>query len=255
MSWPYLPFVPAGGAMKALASSTPGDLRLCPPVVRVRYARTCTVVQASGVTVTYVHGVYNGRMAAGNYSIADVAALTDTPVRTVRFYIAEGLLPSPKKTGAAAGYDEAFVLRLRAVLKLKQGDLPLAVIGKTLDELDEAGLREIVERPLEAPSDSAGDYVRRVLQQSQAANAGGVATMSPAVASVSYLFEQYSRGSSTDTSGASMEAGRRDRSTWERIVLGPDVELHVRRPQSRASARRVERVIEFAEQVFGKGAP
>jgi hypothetical protein len=45
-----------------------------------------------------------------------------------------------------------------------------------------------------------------------------------------------------------------DRSHWERIVVAPGVELHIRRPQSRISTRQVERLVAFAAQLFQKGA-
>jgi DNA-binding transcriptional MerR regulator len=44
------------------------------------------------------------------------------------------------------------------------------------------------------------------------------------------------------------------RSHWERITLGPDIELHVRRPLSRADNRGVERLLEEARRVLGAPA-
>ena len=41
-----------------------------------------------------------------------------------------------------------------------------------------------------------------------------------------------------------------ERSQWERLSLGPNVELHVRRPLSRLEQRRVERLITIARQVL-----
>ena len=41
-----------------------------------------------------------------------------------------------------------------------------------------------------------------------------------------------------------------ERSQWERLGLGPNVELHIRRPLSRLEQRRVERLITIARQVL-----
>ena len=41
------------------------------------------------------------------------------------------------------------------------------------------------------------------------------------------------------------------RSTWERIVLHPDLELHVRRPLARADQRRLDELLEQARRLFG----
>lgn len=43
-----------------------------------------------------------------------------------------------------------------------------------------------------------------------------------------------------------------DRSTWERIALAPDIELHVRRPMSRPENKLVDRLIEYARTLFSK---
>jgi len=43
-----------------------------------------------------------------------------------------------------------------------------------------------------------------------------------------------------------------ERSQWERHSLGPNIELHVRRPLSRLEQRRVERLITIARQVLKK---
>jgi hypothetical protein len=41
-----------------------------------------------------------------------------------------------------------------------------------------------------------------------------------------------------------------DRSTWERLVISPDVELHVRRPLDRATNRRVDQLERIARELF-----
>jgi hypothetical protein len=40
------------------------------------------------------------------------------------------------------------------------------------------------------------------------------------------------------------------RSTWERIALHPDIELHVRRPLARADQRRLDRLLAEAQRLF-----
>ena len=41
-----------------------------------------------------------------------------------------------------------------------------------------------------------------------------------------------------------------DRSQWERIVLAPDIELHVRRPLSRIQNKRVDRLLTIAREIL-----
>jgi DNA-binding transcriptional MerR regulator len=191
-------------------------------------------------------------MTPTDYSIADVAAVTDTPVRTIRYYIAQGLLPSAGRTGPAARYDDAFVARLRAIRRLQEAHLPLAVIQTTLQGLDEADLLEIVGPPEQSPPDSASDYVRRLLAGEPAVAAGE----QPANYRDAHLVASSRTPAAwPDLVEHTAEPVQPDRSHWERIVLAPGIELHIRRPQSRWSSRQAERLVEYAAQLFRKGAP
>jgi DNA-binding transcriptional MerR regulator len=205
-------------------------------------------------------------MTPTTHSIADVAALTDTPVRTIRYYVAQGLLPSTGKTGPAARYDDAFVARLRAIRMLQEAHQPLSVIRATLDQLDDHEIRAIAERPVEAPPGSASEYVRRLLGERTTSAAEQLATYPsaspPAPAAhpwTSSVTAPRALMASLDVASLDREPptepAQRDRSHWERIVLAPGVELHIRRPQSRWSTRQVERLVEFGSQLFRKGAP
>ena len=46
-----------------------------------------------------------------------------------------------------------------------------------------------------------------------------------------------------------------ERSHWERFVLAPDVELHVRRPLTRSQNRAVTRLLEAARQLLEEDQP
>ncbi len=45
------------------------------------------------------------------------------------------------------------------------------------------------------------------------------------------------------------------RSQWERLPLSPDVELHIRRPLSRHQNKQVDRLIDFATELFEEDTP
>jgi len=46
-----------------------------------------------------------------------------------------------------------------------------------------------------------------------------------------------------------------DRSQWERIVLAPDVELHIRRPLPRAQNKQVDRLVTIARELLEEDRP
>jgi DNA-binding transcriptional MerR regulator len=96
------------------------------------------------------------------YSLADLCDLAEVTPRTVRYYIAEGLLRSPG-TGPGAKYDDGHLARLRIIRRLQREHLPLAEIRNRLRALSDDEVREIVASPQQPPAGSAADYVRSVL--------------------------------------------------------------------------------------------
>jgi DNA-binding transcriptional MerR regulator len=162
------------------------------------------------------------------YEIAELAEKGGTTVRTVRYYLQQGLLPSPTGTGPGARYGTGHLARLRLIRGLQKEHLPLAEIRRRIAGLDDDAVEALVE-PTEGPlaeADSAVDYVRALMAPQPAYPHRARVPPAP-------------------------RRGERERSHWERIPLSDDVEVHVRRPLSRADNRRVDRLLEEARRVFG----
>ena len=64
--------------------------------------------------------------------IAELARLAGVTVRTVRYYVAEGLLAPPGGAGPRRVYTDEHLLRLRAIRLLKSEYLPLPEIRRRL---------------------------------------------------------------------------------------------------------------------------
>ena len=69
------------------------------------------------------------------YSLSDLARLADVTPRTVRYYVAQGLLPSPEAAGPATRYGEGHLARLRLIRRLQRDHLPLAEIRARLERM------------------------------------------------------------------------------------------------------------------------
>jgi DNA-binding transcriptional MerR regulator len=69
------------------------------------------------------------------YAIGDLERETGISGRTIRFYIAEGLLPPAYGLGPAATYDPGHLLRLRYIKLLKDERLSLNDIRARLEQL------------------------------------------------------------------------------------------------------------------------
>jgi Ca-activated chloride channel family protein len=68
-------------------------------------------------------------------TIEELADLVGVPVRTVRYYITEGLLPGPGTRGKGTVYGEEHLLRLRLVRMLAEQRVPLAEIREQVGSL------------------------------------------------------------------------------------------------------------------------
>ena len=100
-----------------------------------------------------------------DYSLADLSALTGLPVRTIRFYIAEGLIPSPGREGPTTRYPEATLSKLRLIARLRDAHESLSEIRAGLAGLTEAQLAELAtgSEPPAVARESALDYIRGIL--------------------------------------------------------------------------------------------
>ncbi len=81
-------------------------------------------------------------MKAG-INLAQLAMRAEIPARTIRFYIARGLLPGPRLAGRGAEYDQAHLDRIREIRALQAQ-------GMTLAEIAAAGAPEAEQPALPA---------------------------------------------------------------------------------------------------------
>lgn len=218
------------------------------------------------------------------YSLTDLARVTGVTPRTVRYYIAQGLLAGAHDAGAGAWYDGEHFARLRLIRELQRQHLPLAEIRGRLAGLggtDVARLLEESSTRTPEPTGSALDYIRNLLGApipgpgiASAASQVPPPAPSAPVRGVRELRRSYvaphatapeagpappmsvATASPMDPAETSaLRATAPERSQWDRIAITDDIELHVRRPLSRDDNRRVERLITIARQVLGEEQP
>jgi DNA-binding transcriptional MerR regulator len=215
-----------------------------------------------------------------DYGLADLARLADVTPRTIRYYVAQGLLPSPDAAGPATRYSEGHLARLRLIRRLQRDHLPLAEIRERLEQMSDVDVvQELAAMggpspSLPAPVDPDGTvgYIRNLMEQARiqpnihlaaepraqlagppaatprarlalrAADVGGWAdapapAASPATPIVSPPTE-------------SPPLSRPSRSTWERLAITPDIEIHVRRPLKPLDNKRADHLERYARELF-----
>jgi hypothetical protein len=145
---------------------------------------------------------------------------------------------------------------------LKDTYLPLSEIRNRLDSLNTAELQSLLidaQQSNTTESDvNAASYVARILQSYP----GGSRTiaeqptayqqfpMTPPAAPMPMISESsVKKMKHTATSDEEPETPREH---WQRITLSPDVELHIREPQSEEIRKRIQQLIEHANILFSE---
>jgi DNA-binding transcriptional MerR regulator len=181
-------------------------------------------------------------------NINELSARTGVPVRTIHYYLAEGILPSPGARGKAARYGEETVLRLRLVRRLVEQRLPLAEIKTRLDGLSADDLRRLLD-----------EDDRRQSRLEQAAQAGSPReylavlmelprTTLPAASArrrAQLLQPTPSHYPARDIPPPASPRGE----VWSRWQLAPGVELHASQSALARFGALVERLLQLARSV------
>ncbi|MFN8533475.1 MAG: MerR family transcriptional regulator [Dehalococcoidia bacterium] len=146
------------------------------------------------------------------YSIGELAKRAGVTPRTVDFYVEKGLLEPLPSAGAYRLFDEGHLVRLEAILRLKDLGLPLERIRQQLDETPPDAVEALVAGP--GPS-SALDYIAQLTSRSP----------EPRRSSRSRLPDR----------------------PWYRVEIAPGVELHYQETRGRERLQRIQRWIEEAQ--------
>ncbi len=181
-------------------------------------------------------------------TIEDLARAADMSVRTIRYYVAEGLVPGPGSRGKGASYGVEHLSRLLLIRRLTERHVPLAEIRRLVEDLSpeetDALLRDEERRRATLSSETAATspraYISELLDRARAARSveTGERFRSPPQSPYST--------SRTQPSGA-LSLGE-----WERLELAPGLELHARAPLDARSRRLVERLVQVAREELSR---
>jgi DNA-binding transcriptional MerR regulator len=191
------------------------------------------------------------------FDLPELSRVAGVTPRTIRYYVAQGLLPAPASRGPGARYERGHLDRLQLIKRLQNEHLPLSEIRKQLERMDDDAVRAALRTPVGPAESSALEYVRQVLAGGgPMARAALAASMSMSPAPEAMMGgDLFAEPSARVPARRRESVAREQRSQWERIALAPDVELHVRRPLSRVQNKLVERLIELARRALEEGAP
>lgn len=223
-------------------------------------------------------------MSEQTYTISELAEAGQVTVRTIRYYVAEALLPPPEGGGRAATYSQEHLDRLKLIKLLKDEFLPLQEIATLLTGLDHQAVVELLaekqqsEPPPPPASGSAKEYLqtllnppeapeqtgtlmrhkvaqqsrplkRRGLTRSSDDGALGVVKASPPASEQPVFEEESADSKAADPSPATSQPA--DVTRWQRVPITPDVELHIREGAAQGTLwQKIERLIKIARQIL-----
>ena len=201
------------------------------------------------------------------YTLEDLEKISGMSIRTLRFYIQEGLLPGPDTRGKFARYSQKHLDSIRFIHRLKELHIPLQQIRHLLNTMSSEDIERIIQsksesnftfsspplfskdensevKSVKTERSSALDYIRSLenLQDSLKVNDSNPRYPAPSAPSQA----------SAPLSKVYISQPVKNGETWHRIRLAEDVELQVRQPMSRERERVVEELIEITRQLFRK---
>jgi len=183
------------------------------------------------------------------YTLHELATTAGVSVRTIRYYIGEGLLPAPAGAGPQSHYTQSHLNRLRAIGLLKDRYLPLKEIRKALSGLDDAEIERMIV------SDE-GDALPEAAEAPLASAAFMLEEPEPLYDALSYIDTALTRGPSR--SSAKRGVLREDRparpvdaARWRKIEVADGVELLVREDLYDRRREHIDWLIDWARKVVG----
>lgn len=180
--------------------------------------------------------------------ISELAQRAGISVRTIRYYVDEGLLPPPIVRGKYGYFSEKYLLRLELIRRMKEAFFPLREIRLRLNsmsdreveaflQLGESQGRSLGKSTPRGPS-SAADYIQNVLENSPEQPRGKRSVRSSPISDPSQTFTIFEPKPVTPASKPPMK----DPEEWLRIEIAPGIELHIRQPVDRKRYRECKEI-------------
>lgn len=213
-------------------------------------------------------------------TIDELAVQADVPVRTIRFYIAEGLLPGASTRGKGASYTHEHLDRLQLIRLLVVRHLPLAEIHALVTRLPASEVRAVLEEEQTRAGEVAAHaskpsspkaYLWALLDQARGYAGHGNADGSSGSSGGAGSKQRHLRAAQpvqsplpappmmptvSSLAGQSQSGHTRwheQAAPWHRWELAPGIELQVRADVARTQQEVIERVLDAVRAVLAHG--
>ena len=190
------------------------------------------------------------------YTLQQLATAAGVSIRTIRYYIGEGLLPAPVGAGPQSHYTDSHLNRLRAIGLLKDRYLPLKEIRRELSGLDDEQIDRLITDlgdTAEADFEELAELPSAPLQRPAAAQYINEEP-APRYDALAYIDSALDRGRATlDRRRRPVREERTapdaEGEHWRKIEVADGVELLVRDDIYRRRRDRIDWLIDWARKV------
>lgn len=199
-------------------------------------------------------------------TLEDLAKLSKMSIRTLRYYIQEGLLPGPDTRGKFASYSREHLARIKMIKRLKDKYLPLQQIKQLLDNMSEDDIHQMMQyqdelypgmnqsrfeinQEVSSPESGSNalDYIRALEQEhgliQSATEPKPVVVRSPS--------KEFFMNEKLDPY-QSPPSPRVRRESWRKIIFLDGLELHVSSAREKEFKAEIQQLIEFARNLLEK---
>jgi DNA-binding transcriptional MerR regulator len=198
-------------------------------------------------------------------SIEDLEKHSGLPVRTLHYYMAEGLLPGPDKRGKNASYSQEHLDRLDLILILKELHLPLKEIRALLENMTPAEIQHYLDDQedllvkLKAPHpddvssswDTEGSSALEYIKGLEEAH-GMIQEIRSDQAYYPQRLRLENNRSDHESIGLDQAAHPPQEERWRRTILADGIELHTRETRDKETLHKIKRLLSFARSLFTK---
>jgi DNA-binding transcriptional MerR regulator len=186
-------------------------------------------------------------MAAEEFLIGELANKTGVSVRTIRFYISEGLLPSPQSRGRYTVYDEEYIGRIELIKRLKEAFLPIKEIRLMLEMQNKAEIEAFLRNyeNTRSTENDALDYIAGVMESKK--------MVSDQPANIQFQSPPANlRPRQSPMPAAKRPADFGDEENWKRFKIIPGFEFHITERIFNRNERVVWQLIEKAKALLSQ---
>jgi len=192
------------------------------------------------------------------YTLEELTEQAGVTVRTVRYYIAEGLLPPPVGGGPRSAYTEGHLDRLRLITRLKDAYLPLREIRRRLAGLDDTAVRAALTQAetLTPPTGvaeamgSAADYIAQVRRDQAVGEPASRRRDRTAPRPEARSPRRASDPAATPPPTAAPESALAEPAVWHRLPITDEAELLIREDVYQRRAEQLDSLIAWMKRVL-----